>query len=318
MRALVFDRFGGPEVLSLRDVPDPVPRASQAVVRMKAIGLNYADVYRRNGNYHLVGEPPFILGYEGAGVVEHAPAGAPFAPGDRVAFADSPFANAELCAVDVDRLVPLPASLAFTTAAAVMLQGLTAQYLVNDSHVVKQGEVVVVHSAAGGVGLLLVQLAVKAGARVIAIASSAEKRAAAVRAGASFAIESAHFAAAVRQIEPRGADVVYDAVGSTLLASLDAARVGGAVVFYGFAGGDPPPVDARKLMDKSLTLTGGDLWNVLTSAEERRRRAASLFAQVASGALHVDIAKELSLENGADAHRFLESRAAIGKILLVP
>src|SRR5215468_9315538 len=140
MRALVFDRFGGPEVLQLRDVADPVPSASQALVRMSAIGVNYADVYRRNGNYHLARAPPFILGYEGAGVVERAPAGSSFTIGDRVAFADSPFANAELCAVDVDRLVPLPAAISFATAAASMLQVLTAHYLVNDSHMVKHGE----------------------------------------------------------------------------------------------------------------------------------------------------------------------------------
>jgi NADPH2:quinone reductase len=318
MRALVFDRFGGPDVLSLREVPDPVPSASQALVRMSAIGLNFADVYRRNGNYHLAGQPPFILGYEGAGVVESAPAGSPFAAGDRVAFADSPFANAELVAVDVDRLVNIPPSITFATAAASMLQGLTAQYLVNDSHVVKSGELVVVHSAGGGVGLLLVQLAVRAGARVFAIASSEEKRAAAIRAGASIAAEAKNFAKLVRAFNASGADVVYDSVGTTLHESLAAARIGGAVVFYGFAGGDPPPVDARKLMDKSLTLTGGDLWNVLTSAAERRRRAAELFALIESGDLRVDIAKQFALADGAVAHRFLESRAAIGKILLVP
>src|SRR5690349_2507305 len=170
MRALVFERFGGPEVLELRQVPDPVPASNQALVRTRAIGLNFADVYRRQGHYHLAGNPPWIAGYEAAGEIVSAPPGSGFTAGDRVAFADSPYANAELVAVDVDRLIPLPDDIAFDTAAALLLQGLTAQYLVRDSHPLRAGESVLVHAAAGGVGQLLVQLAKAEGARVMALA----------------------------------------------------------------------------------------------------------------------------------------------------
>jgi NADPH2:quinone reductase len=314
MHALVFDRFGGPEVLEWREVADPTPRPGQALVRIASVGLNLADVYRRNGTYHLAGSPPWILGYEGAGVIARAADGdTRFPVGARVAFADSPFANAELAAVDVDRLVPLPDAIELDVAAAVLLQGLTAQYLIKDSFAVRKGHLAVVHAAAGGVGLLLTQMLKGAGATVIGIASSEDKRAAARAAGADLAIDYEDLLEKTRE---RGADVVYDSVGRTLGDSLAAARTGGAVVFYGMAAGDPDPVDPRMLMDRSLTLTGGDLWNVLTSAEVRRERAAELFELVLTGALAVRIAQRFPLRQGAEAHRYLESRRAIGKVLL--
>jgi NADPH2:quinone reductase len=148
MKALVFDRFGGPEVLEIRELPDPAPRPGHAVVRMQAIGLNFADVYRRKGNYHLAGEPPFIAGYEGAGVIDSLVGEGPFRVSDRVAFADSPFANAELVSVPFEKLIPLPEDVSAESAAALLLQGLTAQYLTRDSHAVRPGEWVLVHAAA--------------------------------------------------------------------------------------------------------------------------------------------------------------------------
>lgn len=184
MHALVFETFGGPEVLHLRELPDPVPATSEVLVRTRAIGLNFADIYRRQGHYHLAGDPPWIAGYEAAGEVVSAPAGSEFASADRVAFADSAFANAQLVAVPEDRLIPLPDDIDFETAAALLLQGLTAQYLLRDSHPIRQGETVLVHAGAGGVGQLLVQLAVASGARVLALASTAEKTAVAAAAGA--------------------------------------------------------------------------------------------------------------------------------------
>jgi len=196
MRALTFSRFGGPEVLVYREVPDPELLPGHALVRMHAIGLNFADVYRRRGAYHLAGSPPYIAGYEGAGTVVGFGAAAseapvhPFAIGDRVAFADSPYANAELVAVPVEKLIPLPDGVPFETAAALLLQGLTAQYLVRDSYPVAEGDDVLVHAAAGGVGLLLVQIARQLGARVFALASTEEKRAAAREAGAKEAHDS--------------------------------------------------------------------------------------------------------------------------------
>jgi NADPH2:quinone reductase len=200
-----------------------------------------------------------------------------------------------------------------------LLQGLTAQFLVEDSHAVSAGECVLVHAAGGGVGQLLVQLAVARGARVIALASSADKRDAALAAGAVAAVDSGEgWPGRVRALAPDGVDVVYDSVGRTLGDSLALARIGGAVVFFGMAAGDPDPVDPRVLMDRSLTLTGGDLWNVLTSADARQQRADRLFAAVRAGQLQLSIAARFALRDGARAHALLEGRGSVGKVLLLP
>ena len=319
MHALVFHEFGDADVLRHDVVPDPVPGPGQALVRMRAIGLNFADVYRRRGNYHLAGSPPWILGYEGAGEIVAAPEDSGLRPGQRVGFADSPFANAALCAVDVSRLSPLPDEIAFETAAGCLLQGLTAQSLCRDSYAVRPGDWAVVHAAAGGVGLLLVQILKHLGARVIGIASTEAKRQAVREAGVDLVIPTGGWLQAVQSLTGgRGADVVYDSVGTTLRESLDAARTGGTVVFYGMAAGDPAPVDPRLLMDRSLTLVGGDLWNVLTTAQARRTRATELFGWIRSGAVALRISQTVALRDGAQAHRALESRQTIGKIVLLP
>jgi NADPH2:quinone reductase len=318
MKALTFARFGGPEVLEYRDLPDPLPREGHAIVRTEAIGLNFADIYRRRGDYHLEGDPPWIAGYEAAGIVESIQGQAPFGAGQRVGFADSPYANAELVSVPIDKLIPLPDAISCQTAAAVLLQGLTAQYLVRDSYQVRGGHSVLVHAAAGGVGLLLVQLAKARGARVIGLTSTRAKADAALRAGAeSVLLDSEPWPEAARELTGGGVDVVYDSTGSTLMKSLEASRTGGHVVFFGMAGGNPPPIDPRLLMDTSRTLTGGDLWNVLRSGDERRRRAGQLFDDVISGALTVSVAERIPLEEGARAHALLESRRTSGKILLI-
>ena len=318
MHALLFEKFGGPEVLHWGEQHDPIPAPGQALVRMRSVGLNFADVYRRNGNYHLSGTAPWILGYEGAGVIEKVATGDTLFPvGARVGFADMPYANAELVAVDLDKLIPLPDDITFDTAAATLLQGLTAQYLVTDSYQVRRGDVAVVHAAAGGVGQLLVQMLKTLGASVLGVASSATKRLAVQAAGADAACSYDELLAQTQRLSAgRGADVVYDSVGRTLGDSLAAARIGGTVVFYGMAAGDPDPVDPRLLMDRSLTLTGGDLWNVLTSAAIRRERAAALFAQIRAGQLQPNIAARFVLSEGAKAHAYLESREAFGKVLL--
>ncbi len=319
MKALTFSRFGGPGVLEYGEVPDPVATPGRALVRLKAIGVNFADVYRRRGAYHLEGTPPWIAGYEGAGVVEQA-AGA-LRVGDRVGFADVPHANAELVSAPVEKLIPLPDDIGFETAAAVLLQGLTAQYLVRDSYRVRAGDAVLVHAAAGGVGSLLVQIAALLGAQVSGVVSTDTKQAVALAAGAKQVVLSGEgWVEAARAFTPqgRGFDVVYDSVGSTLEGSLRAARTGGHVVFYGMAGGNPAPVDPRRLMDESKTLTGGDLWNVLTSREERLRRAAELFEWVRSKALKVVVHGTFELAEGVWAHEALEGRGTTGKLLLLP
>ncbi|TCV93193.1 NADPH2:quinone reductase [Luteibacter rhizovicinus] len=315
MHALIFDRFGTADVLRWDAVADPVPGPGQVLVRMEAVGLNFADVYRRNGMYHLAGPAPWILGYEGAGVV--ASSGGPYPIGTRIGFADMPFANAELVAVDADKLIPLPDDISCETAAAVLLQGLTAQYLVTDSFHPRPGQVALVHAAAGGVGLLLVQMLVAKGVRVIGIASSETKRDAARHAGAAVAVGYEGLVDRVSEAtHGAGVDVTYDSVGRTLGESLAATRTGGTVVFYGMAAGDPDPVDPRLLMDRSLTLTGGDLWNVLTDAQVRRSRADELFAQIRSGVVVPTIAARFPLSEGAKGHVFIESRSAIGKVVM--
>lgn len=319
MKALCFSSFGGPEVLEYRDVPDPRLRAGEVLVRTCAIGLNFADIYRRRGNYHLAGDPPYIAGYEAAGTVAATTPGCDFQIGERVAFADAPYANAELVAVPEDKLIRLPDRVGFETAAALLLQGLTAHYLVRESHALHAGESVLVHAAAGGVGLMLVQMAKLCGARVFGVASNGGKATAARMAGAdTVALYSDDWVAAAHKFAPGGVDVAYDSVGSTLADSFRAVRTRGHVVFYGMAGGNPDLVDPRMLMDTSKSLTGGDLWNVLTSAYDRRRRASELFEQLGKGKLKVRIAGRYALADGARAHAFIEDREAIGKVLLIP
>ncbi|MCK1995198.1 quinone oxidoreductase [Peribacillus muralis] len=321
MKALVFNNFGGPEVLSVKEIEEPERAKSAVIVRMKAIGLNFADVYRRKGNYHLVGEPPYILGYEGAGVIEYVGEDVHHVKvGDRVGFADVPHANAELVSVPADKLLPLPDGISFETAASVLLQGLTAQYLTDDSHPVKKGETVLVHAAAGGVGQLLTQMIKMKGGQVIGLTSSDDKAAVAKKAGAAhvFLYES-DWVNSIKDVTNNiGVDVVYESVGQTLMNSFEATKTGGTVVFFGMAGGDPDKIDPRMLMDTSKALIGGDLWNVLTTHEERKRRTAELFEWIMSGKILLDEPTLFSMENGADAHRLLESRKSTGKILLIP
>jgi NADPH:quinone reductase len=319
MFALVFNRFGGPEVMEYQEVPSPIPRPGHAIVKTQAIGLNFADVYRRQGHYHLVGNPPYIAGYEAAGTIESLEGSDLFSVGQRVGFADAPHANAQFVSVPLEKLIPLPDDISFETAAALLLQGLTAHYLVADSHALKPNESALVHAAAGGVGLLLVQLAKAKGARVIGLTSSADKAEAVRLAGADqVALYSEDWVAAAQRFCPGGVHVAFDSVGSTLLQSFAAVRTRGHVVFYGMAGGNPAAVDPRMLMDTSKSLTGGDLWNVLVNAEERRARAQALFDWHRQGTLKVSVAQRFSLEKGADAHAFLESRRSSGKILLIP
>lgn len=309
MKALTFSTFGGPDVLQYIDVPDPLPGPQQVLVRLHAAGLNFADIYRRQGRYHLRGQPPYIAGYEGAGVVVAAAPDSGWAAGDRVAFADAPFANAELVAVDADRLIRLPSAIDFATAAAVLLQGLTAQFLSTDSYALSRGDRALVHAAAGGVGGLLMQMGRARGATMVGLVSS-EAKAQVVRAQGFEVITQAPAA-------DSAFDVVYDSTGTTVLDSLTQVRTGGTVVFYGMAAGTPPAVDPRVLMDGSKRLVGGDLWNVLTSALQRQQRADALFSLIEAGQLAVPIAAQFALADGAAAHRLLESRQTAGKILLI-
>ena len=321
MKALIFESFGGTDVLQYKEIPDPTIKENEILVRMKAIGLNFADIYRRKGNYHLAGKPPYILGYEGSGIVEQVGIGVKnIKIGDRIAFADVPFANAELVAVPVEKVIPLPDDISFEVASSILLQGLTAQYLTKDSYEINEGDTILVHAAAGGVGQNLIQICKLLGGQVIGLTSSMEKSKAAYAAGADFVfLYDEEWSEKVKKVTKGcGVDVVYESVGSTLTTSFEATRIGGTVVFFGMSGGDPDPVDPRMLMDTSKTLTGGDLWNVLTSLEERKKRSKQLFDWINEGKINVPKLTIFPLKDGAKAHILLESRQSVGKILLIP
>ncbi|MFJ8063642.1 quinone oxidoreductase family protein [Psychrobacillus sp. NPDC096426] len=319
MKALIFETFGGPEVLQYKEIDEPAMKENEVLVRMKAIGLNFADIYRRKGNYHLAGNPPYILGYEGAGVVEQVGTGiSDWKVGDRIGFADVPFANAELVAVPVEKAIPLPDDISFEIAASVLLQGLTAQYLTRDSFKVNAGDTMLVHAAAGGVGQNLIQIGKLLGANVIGLTSTIEKSevASLVGADAVFLYKDNWMNEVKEETNGVGVDVAYDSVGSTLADSFEVTKLGGTVVFYGMSGGDPAFVDPRMLMDTSKTLTGGDLWNVLTSIEERKARSKQLFDWILESKITIKEPTTFALQDGAEAHRLLESRKSVGKILL--
>jgi NADPH:quinone reductase len=316
MKALTFSKFGGSEVLEYIEVADPVLQPGALLVQMKAIGLNYADVYRRKGNYHLVGPPPFIAGYEGAGIVVNANEVNGFKNGDAICFADVPFANAALVKVPKEHAIPLPAAISFETAAAVMLQGLTAQYLTQDSYAVNEKDAVLIHACAGGVGQLLVQICKMKGAIVIGLTSSEEKRKAAIANGCDKVF--LYNEDWVQLCKAESITVAYESVGSTILQSFEAVKERGTVVFYGFAGGSPPLIDPRMLMDGSKKLTGGDLWSYLTSKEERVQRSGQLFEWISSGKLKIPAPTTFALSEGSKAHDLIESRKSTGKIILIP
>ncbi|PKH67705.1 quinone oxidoreductase [Flavobacterium sp. ALD4] len=318
MKALTFSAFGTSDVLEYIDIPAPVLKKEEILIEMRAIGLNFADVYRRKGNYHLQGDPPFIAGYEGAGLVVDSN-NTKFQVGDRIAFADVPFANAELVAVPLAHVIPLPDSITFETAATILLQGLTAHYLATDSHKTKKGETVLIHASAGGVGQFLTQISKLLGATVIGLTSSESKAEIALKNGADKVfLYSEDWKSKVLDYCPKGVDVVYDSVGSTLSDSFEVTKTCGQVVFFGMAGGDPDFINPRMLMDTSKTLTGGDLWSYLASKEQRIKRANKLFDWISGNQITIAAPTVFKLSEGKKAYDYLESRKSTGKIILIP
>ncbi|KIA85221.1 quinone oxidoreductase [Flavobacterium sp. AED] len=319
MKALTFSTFGNSDVLEYIEIPTPTLKQEEILIEMKAIGLNFADVYRRKGNYHLKGNPPFIAGYEGSGVIVDTNNNPDFKIGDRVAFADVPFANADFVSVPVSNVIPLPETISFETAATILLQGLTAHYLATDSHKTKIGETVLIHASAGGVGQFLTQISKLLGAKVIGLTSSKEKAEIALQNGADKVfLYSEDWKSQVLSFCPNGVDVVYDSIGSTLSDSFEVTKNRGQVVFFGMAGGDPDFVNPRMLMDTSKTLTGGDLWSYLTTKEERIKRAHQLFDWINSNQITIAAPTVFKLSEGKKAHDYLESRKSTGKIILIP
>jgi len=308
--------------MELAELPLPQPKPQEAVVKVAAAGVNYIDVYYREGRYPV--PLPLAVGQEGSGVVTAVGAEAGrVRVGDRVAWTDALGSYAEYVAVAADRLVPIPPGVSERQAAAAMLQGMTAHYLVHDTYRLQRGETALVHAAAGGVGLLLVQLAHRIGARVIATVSTGEKAALARAAGADEVIlyTQADFAAETRRLtDGRGVDVVYDSVGrATFDSGLGILHPRGLMVQYGASSGAVPPFDVITLSQKgSLYLTRPTLRNYIATSGELAARAAAVLGMVAAGELRLRIEHTYPLEEAPRAHRDLEGRRTTGKLLLIP
>jgi NADPH2:quinone reductase len=328
MRAVQATRPGGPEVLAVVDLPDPVPEPEQVVVEVAAAGVNFIDTYRRSGRYPT--PFPHVIGTEGAGtVVAVGDDVTDVAVGDTVAWvAGTEGSYAERVRLLAEQAVPVPAQVGAETAAALLLQGITAHYLVRSTFPVQRGQDVLVHAGAGGVGLLLTQLAAAAGARVVTTVSSDEKAALSRAAGAAAVLrydlmaDLAHdLPAAVRDLTGgHGVHVVYDGVGAaTFEGSLASLRPRGTMVLFGGASGAVPPFDPMRLEALgSLYLTRPTIRHYTATREELLWRSRELFDAVAAGRLDVRVGARFPLADAAEAHRALEGRATTGKVLVVP
>ena len=322
MKAIQVKQPGGPEVMELVDLPVPQPKANEAVIKLSASGVNFIDVYHREGRYKVA--LPFTPGQEGAGAVTAVGAEVTSVKvGDRVAWSHLLGAYAEYEAVAADRLVPIPAEVNDQQAAAAMLQGMTAHYLAYDTYPLKRGETALVHAAAGGVGLLLVQMAHNIGARVIATVSTEEKSKLAREAGADEIIlySQTDFESETRKLTGgKGIDVVYDSVGKTTFEKgLSLLRPRGMMVLFGGSSGAVPPLDPITLTQKgSLFLTRPSLGNYIATREELRARSSAVLGMIASGKLKLRIEHTYPLAEAQRAHRELEGRKTTGKLLLIP
>jgi NADPH2:quinone reductase len=322
MRAIRVHQYGGPEVLKWEEQPAPKPEAGQALVRLEAVGVNYIDIYHRTGLYK--NPLPFTLGLEGAGVVEAVGAGvSEVRVGERVAYQGVQGSYATHALVPAARLVSLPTGLDARTGAAAMLQGMTAHYLVHATYPLKPGETVLLHAAAGGVGLLLIQMAKRLGARVLGTVSTPEKARLAKEAGADEIIQytTQDFEAEVKRLTGgRGVPVVYDSVGKTTFEkSLNVLAPRGTLVLFGQASGPVPPLDLGTLAAKgSLYVTRPTLGHYVATREELLKRAGEVLGWVKSGELKLRIEHTFPLAQAAEAHRALEGRRTTGKVLLLP
>jgi NADPH:quinone reductase len=322
MKAIRVHQSGGPEVLQLEDVAEPRPDPGEALVRLEATGLNFIEVYQRRGLYSV--PLPWVPGSEGAGQVSEVGAGVTaIKPGDRVASVNLIGSYAEMARAPAERLVALPGAIDTRTGAALLLQGLTAHYLALSTYPLAKGEWCLVHAAAGGVGLLLCQIARLRGAQVIGTVSTAEKATLAAQAGAAEIVNytTQDFVSEVRRITGgRGVAVVYDSVGrSTFEGSLDCLSPRGMLVLYGQSSGPVPPVDPQVLNSKgSLFLTRPTVGHYVATRQELLARAKDLFDWIQQGTLKVRIDRTYPLRDAAEAHRALERRATAGKVLLVP
>jgi NADPH2:quinone reductase len=321
MKAIQVKHTGGPEVLGLVELPVPEPKANEAVVKIVAAGVNFIDVYFREGRYKAV--VPFVPGQEAAGdVVAVGSAVTGVRVGDRVGYTTVLGSYAEYAAVPADRLVKIPEGVSCEQAAASLLQGMTAQYLLYSTYPLKKGETALAHAAAGGVGLLLVQMAHNLGARVIGTVSTAEKAKFAREAGADDVIlyTQVDFEVETRRLtNGKGVDVVYDSVGKTTFEKgLNVIRPRGYMVLYGGSSGPVPPFDPILLSQKgSLYLTRPTLAQYIATREELEERSQAVFGMIAAGKLKLRIEHTYPLKDVAQAHRDLEARKTTGKVLLL-
>ena len=322
MKAIQVKQIGGPEVMELVDLPVPQPKPNEALVKIQAVGVNFIDVYNREGRYK--NPVPFVLGQEAAGTVTAVGGDVRgVAVGDRVAYTLALGSYAEYASVPADRLVKIPAGVNEREAAAVLLQGMTAQYLAYDTWPLKKGETALIHAAAGGVGLLLVQMAHNIGARVIATVSTEEKAKLARAAGADEVIlyTQTDFEAETKRLtNGRGVDVVYDSVGKTTFdKGLNLLRPRGLMALYGGSSGPVAPFDPLILTQKgSIFLTRPSLGAYVITSEDLQRRAGAVFDMIREGKLKLRIEHIYPLAEAQRAHRDLEGRKTTGKLLLIP
>lgn len=322
MQAIQITQTGGPEVMLLQDVPTPEPGDGQALIKIEASGVNFIDVYQREGRYAV--KLPFIPGQEAAGtVVALGPGVTGVAVGDRVVWCHILGTYAQLAVAPAQRLVRIPDGITFQQAAAAMLQGMTAHYLAHSSYAIQPGDDVLIHAGAGGVGLLLIQMAKHLGARVFTTVSTDEKAALAREAGADETILYTHedFAAKVRELTGgKGVPVVYDSVGKTTFdASLTCLRPRGILVLFGGSSGAVPPFDLIKLSTMgSLFITRPSLKDYIPTRDQLDLRAGDVLRWVSEGKLKLRLEHTYPLAEAAQAHRDLEARRTTGKVLLLP
>lgn len=320
MKAVRVHQPGGPEAMQLEDIPTPTPAEGQALVRLQAIGVNFIDTYKRSGLYAV--PTPFTVGEEGAGVVEAVGPGVEgIRPGEVVVYSNVQGSYAEYAVVPADKLVKVPMGLNPKIAVAGMLQGMTAHYLAHSTYPLKAGETCLIHAGAGGVGLLLIQMAKMIGATVITTASTEEKRALAKEAGADYTLPYEGFDQKAREITGgKGVDVVYDGVGqSTWEGSLNSLRIRGMLALYGQSSGPVAPFNPQVLNQKGgLFLTRPSLWHYTQTREELLWRAGDVMRWALEGRLKIRIGAEFPLAQAAQAHIALQGRETTGKVLLVP
>jgi NADPH2:quinone reductase len=310
MRAVVFERNGGPEVLEAKDMPAPTPGEGEVLVDVEAVGVNYRDVYERQGGGYG-SPPPAIIGVEGAGRIRDT--------GERVAWVAVPGSYAEQVAASRDTLVPVPDGVSTEVAAAGLLQGMTAYYLATDSYPIHPGDWVLVHAAAGGVGLLLTQIAKVHGGRVIGTTSSEEKARLAREAGADEVIGYDGFAERAKEISGGGVAAVYDGIGkATFLEGFKALGPAGRMILYGAASGRPDPIDPGMLVAGSWFIQRPTLGTYARTPDLLHARGRALFELIEGGKLDVRIGARYPLEQARQAHEDLEARRTTGKLLLTP